>query len=72
MEVTMNVVGPLMFITLLAVYIIVNLATKDVICFYERRCESDRRAERNPNIGLDRRTNQERRLSSDRRKLLTN
>ena len=67
----MNMLGFVMFITLLAVFIIANLATKNVNYFYERRCNSERRTERIPNIGIDRRSNQERRMSSDRRKLLT-
>ena len=67
----MNTFGIVMFVTLLAVYIILNLATKDASCYYERRCKNDRRAEKYHDSELNRRVNQERRMNSERRKILT-
>ena len=66
----MDMLGPLMFITLLAVFIFINVATKNSGCYFDRRCNRERRLVNTHNLELDRRTKKERRTIIDRRKLL--
>jgi len=66
----MNILGFFIFFTLISIYFLLEMQTKDIEFFYDRRKIKDRRKLDKKSTGPERRVTLNRRIISERRKII--
>ncbi len=66
----MNIIGPLMFFTLITIYFLLTVNSKTAAFFHDRRSIKDRRGSGSREFIKEKRSNPDRRSVHDRRMIL--